>query len=373
MILTSIFVTDIFAQGANNENETMIVTSSKQQKTMGIQVASLLIATEHVSQLFPGEVVIPVGQQRIVSSALVGLIDDLHVAAGSEVKKGQLLGHITSIDMLSLQREYLQARTQQQLAKKSFNRDAELFNEGIIAERRYLSTQNHLVEANALLSQLKQSLKLSGMSNADINKLALTGKYASGVNFTSPIDGQVLQQLVTVGQRVDSATPLFKIGRLYPLWLEMRVSVDFARTFKKGMVVKVPAYGAEGKVITVIRNINSSDQTLLVRADITSNTEQLSPGQLVEAEVVVRFDQSDDEKIDYFLVSKNALVRQGSDNYIFVQTTKGFNPTKVNIISERGQKVVIGSSDNRLIGKEHVAVSGSIALKAAWLALSEGK
>ncbi len=371
IIFSSFFVNDIFAQDANVKNENMIIISSKQQKTMGIQVASLLRTAERESQLFPGKVVIPVGQERIVSSAVVGLIDDLGVAVGSEVKKGQLLGHITSIDMLSLQREYLQASTQQQLTKKTFNRDADLFKEGIIAERRYLNTQNHLVEANTLLSQLKQSLKLSGMSNADIKKLGLTGKYANGINFTSPMDGQVLQQLVTIGQRVDSATPLYKIGRLYPLWLEMRVPVDFVRIFKKGMLVKVPSYGAEGNVIQVVRNINSSDQNLLVRAEITSNTEQLSPGQLVEAEVVVKFDQNSNEKIDYFAVSKNALVREGLSNYIFVQTAKGFTPTKVSIIFERGQSVVIGSSDNRLKGNERVAVSGSIALKAAWLALSE--
>lgn len=367
-------VSCLFAPLAFSQDGKAIVISSKQQQSMGIRVASLTGAIKQQSNSLPGEIVIPIGQERIVSVAHSGLVDVLLVAAGAEVKAGQVLGHITSDEMLGTQRNFLQAATQQQLAKKTFDRDAELYKDGIIAERRYLASQSSLVEANALLSQLKQSLKLGGMSSADVSKLARTGQYINGLNFTSPIDGHVLEQMVTLGQRVDSASPLFRIGRLSPLWLEVKVPIELAHTVKKDMIIRIPKYQVEGKVTTIIRSIYSHDQTMKVRAEITTNTDKLIPGQLVEAEFVYELTKSDGEQMAYFLVPKNGLVRQGGEAYIFVQTAKGFYPTKVRAISEQnGNVLVTGSAADTLTGKEQVAVEGAIAIKAAWLALSESE
>ena len=43
----------------------------------------------------------------------------------------------------------------------------------------------------------------------------------SGITITAPIDGQVLTQMVTIGQRVDVAMPLYRIAKLNTLWLEI--------------------------------------------------------------------------------------------------------------------------------------------------------
>lgn len=59
------------------------------------------------------------------------------------------------------------------------------------------------------------------MSNRAISKINSASGMDSGITLTAPIDGQVLEQMVTTGQQVEMAMPLYKIAKLNPLWLEI--------------------------------------------------------------------------------------------------------------------------------------------------------
>lgn len=343
-----------------------IVITPKQQQTMGIVVAPISKTSAEITLRLPGEIVIPISQERIVSAVQGGLIDALNVAAGMEVKKGQMLGHITSTELVSQQRDYLQAATRYRLAKNSLDRDAELFKDGIIAERRYIATKSDFEEASVNLSQSKQALRLGGMSDAGIAQLERSGKYVNGVSFVAPIAGQVLEQMVNIGQRVDMATPLLRIGRLSPLWLEIHAPVEHLAILRKGTLVRIPGQDAEGKIITIIRAINKNDQTVHVRAEITQNAEKLSPGQFVEADVVTQGIAAPTSK--HFALPKQAITRQGKDSYVFVQNPKGFTPVKVTVISEQTEKAIVAGD---LPENARVAISGTVAIKAAWNAGGE--
>lgn len=336
----------------------LIPMTVKQQQALGIVVTPVSAASAVTGNRLPGEIAVPVGQERVVSAAQSGMIDAVLVAAGQSVKKGQALAHISSPDLVLLQREYLQAATQHRLARNTMERDAELFKEGIIAERRYLTTKSSQEELSALLAQRRQALKLSGMGDAAIARLESRGEYSSGLTITAPIEGLVLEQLVTAGQRIDPAMPMFRIGKLTPLWLEIHAPIESLASVRNGMQIRIPKYQAEGKVIAIIRNINKNDQTMHVRAEITKNGELLSPGQFVEAEIA-----SEAVAGKQFNVPKSAVLRNGADSYVFVQTDKGFVPKKVTVISEQAERNVVSG----LTGTEKVATSGTVAIKAAWV------
>jgi multidrug efflux pump subunit AcrA (membrane-fusion protein) len=204
------------------------------------------------------------------------------------------------------------------------------------------------------------------MSDAGITQLGQSGKYASGVNFVAPMDGQVLEQMVSIGQRVDMTAPLLRIGRLSPLWLEIHAPVEHLAVLRQGMQVKIPNYDAEGKIITIIRAINKNDQTVHVRAEITQNAEKLSPGQFVEADVMTQDVAA--PASDHYALPKQAITRQGKDSFVFVQNAKGFTPVKVTVISEQTEKAIVTGN---FPDKARVAISGTVAIKAAWNAGGE--
>ena len=343
-----------------------IVITQAQQQAFGVKVAAIGKESGLSTQKLAGEVVIPVSQERIVSAPQSGLVTALYVAPGQQVKNGQTLAQISSPDMVALQSEYLQAHTQHQLATQMLVRDKELYQEGIIAQRRFLTTQSQHAETSAVLAQRKQALSLAGMTNAAISQLQKSGAMSSSIALVAPIEGQVLEQMVTVGQRVDVATPLYSIATLNPLWLEIRVPVGLLDDARPGLQVRIPESGIEGKLITVIRNVNKNDQTIQLRAEIHQGSEKLYPGQYVEVEIVR--EHAATRGIQTFTLPKSAVVRSGSKNYIFVQTKQGFVARSVDIVNEKSGMVSIKAD---LTGNEMVAVSGTAAIKGKWLGVGD--
>lgn len=346
-----------------NAQSADIVMTAVQQQNLGVSVAPLGKNNVFSSRSFPAEIVVPIGQERVVSAPQSGLIDQLYVAAGQTVKKGQVIAHVNSPELLGLQRDYLQALTQHRLAAKSLARDTELLKDGIIPQRRFLETESMYDEASASLAQRRQTLRLAGMSDAAIGKLRPESGMSSGITLTAPIAGQVLEQMVTTGQRVDMATPLYRIGHLDPLWLEIHAPLEGLPFVKVGMPVSVPKLQASGKLIAIIRNVNKADQTLHLRAEITKGAEKLSPGQFVETLIGLGGEAGEAK---YFSVPKSALSRQGPETMVFIQTKTGFAPVKVKVISEQGSDAVV---DAKFKGDEKIAVTGISAIKGAWMGL----
>lgn len=358
-MLCSLMTNAKAAEPLTNQAANIAMTASQQQ-SLGVTVSLIGKNTMLSSRRFPAEITVPVGQERVVSAPQSGLLDQLFVAAGQDVKKGQAIAHLTSSDLLGLQRDYLQALTQKKLAAKSLTRDSELYKDGIIPQRRYLETESAHDEVSASLAQRKQALRLAGMSDSAINQMNPSSGMHSGITITAPIDGQVLAQMVTTGQRVDMAMPLYRIAKLNPLWLEIHAPLEGLPFVKLGMPVQVPKLHASGKLIAVIRNVNRADQTMHLRAEITQGAEKLSPGQMVEAEISLG------AQAEYFSVPKTALARQGADALVFVQTKTGFRPLKVKVIFEQGDEAVV---DVAFKGDERIAVSGISAIKGTWLGL----
>ena len=333
-----------------------------QIKTLGIATEAIQANTIASSHHLPGEIVIPVDQARIVSAPQSGLIDQMLVATGQRVKQGQALAHLSSPDLVALQRDHLQALSQQRLSQNSLKRDAELYKDGIIAERRYLTSESNHAEVNALLAERRLALKLSGMSPQAIKSLETNGTYTNGIKLTAPIDGIILEQLVTAGQRVDSANPIYRIAKLSPLWLEIHAPTQALRNIQLGMKVSILDSEASGKVITIVPNVNKLDQTALVRVAINNGTASLAPGQLVEAEIA----QPVSNIVTSFSVTKSAIVQINNGNnanqtLVFVQTKEGFEARAIKILNNSGTQTFITGD---FAGTERIVTSGTSALKA---------
>ncbi len=353
-----------------NAGEVVRITPA-QIKTLGIETSPIQANANANSQHLPGEIVVPVDQARIISAPQSGLIDQMLVATGQRVKQGQALAHLSSPDLVALQRDHLQALSQQRLSQNSLNRDAELYKDGIIAERRYLTSESNHAEVNALLAERRQALKLSGMSSQAIKSLETSGSYTNGITLAAPIDGIVLEQLVTAGQRVDSAMPIYRIAKLSPLWLEIHAPTQALSSIQLGMKVNILNSAASGKVIAIVPNVNKLDQTALVRVAINNGTAALAPGQLLEAEIA----QPVSNKSTSFSIAKSAIVqindgKNANQTLVFVQTKEGFEPRAVKVLNNTGAQTFISGD---LAGTERIVTSGTAALKAKMQGIGGGE
>ncbi len=341
-----------------------IVMGQEQIQHLGITLERVSPAASVLSDSMPAQVVIPPEQERVVSSSQSGLITSLRVAIGDEVKRGDVMALLESPELVALQRDYLQAAANLRLARADLKRDAQLFKEGIIAERRYLETGNRHEQARAALDEARQALLLAGLDAAALRELERTRKLSSVLPVRAPISGAVLAQEAVVGQRVDKSIPLYRIGKLEPLWLTIRVPVDRLGKMAPGTEVSLPCPQATARVIRIGRNVDPGNQTVLVRAEVHNGIDCVRPGQYIQVRMALLGADTQ------WRVPVAAVVRSGKQSVVFVRSTEGFRPLNVEVVGQESGYAVVRAA---LRGDEQVAASGLVAIKAVWLGEGGGE
>lgn len=334
--------------------------SSAQQRATGIETAVPRPAPNAQLQGLPAQVVVPNQQVRMVSAPLAGLVDQVLVASQQSVRKGQLLARLQSPALADAQHTYLQAVSRSELERANLERAESLYEAGVIAERQLLATRAEYAEVSIDLAERTQALRLAGMSDAALAQLRSGRAVGTTIDLHAPIDGVVIEQLTVVGQRVEQASPLFRVARLDPLWLEIQVPVARLSSLAPGAGVRVEASDAQGRVIAVGRNVAPSSQTALVRAEISRGAERLRAGQLVEAAVAGA------PTPGHWEVPNGAIARIEGRPVLFVQTPAGFRDVPARVVGEGATRSVVAAD---LKGDDRIAVRGVASLKGAMLGI----
>ncbi len=338
-----------------------IALAPAQAKALGVETRPLAAADTGSAAGLPAKVVVPVEQMRVVAAPLAGLLTQVGAVAGQTVKKGQMLARLASPGLLQVQRDYLQAKQQADLAQRSLARDEQLFKEGIIAEARLQASRASQAQAAVAARELQAELRIAGAT-------AGGGSLTPEVAVSAPLDGVVLEASAAVGSRVEAATALFTVAQLNPLWLEIQAPAALAGNLKEGAAVRIAGSEASGKLINVGRQISPGSQTVTLRARMDAGLDSLHPGQMVEATVAAAPQAGATAgKSATYRIPQAAVVRQAGQAWVFVQTAgarPGFQATPVSVAGNAGADVLVSGS--ALAANAAVAVKGVSALKSAW-------
>ena len=340
-------------------NET-VKLSDIEIANIGIEVSEIVAVTESLTNKLPAKVTIPNKSQRVISAPQDGVIEIILVAEGDQVTAGQALAQMNSPQLLTAQNSYLQSLSAMSQSNREMQRDKSLFEEGIIAERRYRQSQAVYQQDNNEVAMYRKSLELAGMNNNAIQELNKTRSLNSHLTVTATSDGVVMKQFATAGQRLTAADPLYKIAQLSPLWLEIHVPLDIANQVNIYDRLVICNKLIEGKVIAVGREVHDADQGVLVRAEVSQKTEQLTPGEFLE----VCFIQQSSEV--QFEVLRSAVFRHEGQSAVFVQTNNGFIYKPVDVVKDNGDRIIIKGDLSR---QQNIVIAGTATLKAAWLGM----
>jgi membrane fusion protein, heavy metal efflux system len=336
---------------------------------LGIKIGKLEPASHIPLFTAPAKVVVPPAHDFIVSSALAGLVVKMNVSVGDKVTKGEVLGLVSSPDLLTHQGHYLKAVGALKLASATYNRDKNLRKEGVVSgrdEQEAFSRYNAaMVEAN----EAKQLLQIAGMSAAEFKQLDNTGRLVSQLNVRSPITGRVLERMVVSGARVDTMAPLYRVANLDELWLEINIPQDYVDDVKIGDRVQVENAWAEAEIKVLGQSVNPENQTILARAVIKdSQSKANQPSVRVGQKVTIQHLQT--TGAEPYKLPDTAIAHYDGKTYIFVRVKDGFKLSQVTILGKQSEGSVIAGD---FTGKEEVAVNNAAALKATWLGLGGGE
>ena len=341
------------------KNEQNLVMSAEEIATTGIKTAEL--TAQEVSQQITMTANIQANQDRLaqVMPRVPGRVVRVTANLGDQVKAGQVLATIDSIEVGEAQSSYVQAVSEHALAKAGMARADKLYAEQIIPQKDYLRTRADYEKAKAVLRAADDKRTALGVSGRR--------QGASGGNSTftlvSPLAGTVIEKKAVVGELAQPDHALFAVADLSQVWIVTNLyEKDFSKV-KTGApaTVTVAAYPSEifkGKVTYISNVMDKESRTAKARVEVPNTDGRLKVDMFANASITTAGGNKS------LVLPEEAVVLIQGQPTAFVQEKSGFEARPAELGEKLRGRVVLKSG---IKAGEMVVVSGAYALKAKML------
>ena len=317
---------------AEKEHEDgLLKFDAERAKTAGVTLLQAGPAAIGSSLQLPGEIRFNEDRTAHVVPRVAGVAESVAANLGQMVKKGQLLAVLSSPAVSEQRSELMAAQKRLALARTTYQREKQLWQEKISAEQDYLQAQQVMREAEIAAANAQQKLAAIGAGMG-----AGTGS-AGGLNrfeLRAPFDGVVVEKHLSVGEAVQDSTAVFTISDLRSVWAEMKVAASdlpFVRVGEKA-VVQATAFEskATGTVAYVGALIGQDTRTAPARITLDNPEGIWRPGLFVNVDLTASSQQA------AVSVATAAVQKiDGDKPVVFVPLEGGF----------KAQSVKLGKSD----------------------------
>jgi cobalt-zinc-cadmium efflux system membrane fusion protein len=221
--------------------------TDKQLTLNSIEVLTAGPAKIKTTLLMQGEIRLNADKSVHVVPRVGGIVESVSINAGDKVRKGQVLAVVSSQSIADLRSDFLAAQKKVGLARSTYVREKQLWEEKISAEQDYLQAQHDLQNAEIELGRIQQKLGALGAGS----------KGQTRYDIRSPIDGVVTAKQISQGQVVGEADSVFEVADLSSVWVEMSIYAKDINTVKAGQTVAVSASAFDAESIGTITYIGA--------------------------------------------------------------------------------------------------------------------
>ena len=276
----------------------------------------------------PGEIRLDQYRSAEVTPLIDAVVIKRHAKLGDEVKAGQPLITLASIEVAAAQGELRIVANEWQRVRR--------LGRGVVSAKRY-------IQARVAYEQSRLKLSAYGLDNKQINAIATHRmKVALGqFQLNAPVSGTVVRDDFRVGQRIKAGHSLFLIADERRVWVEANLPPLQADHIEIGVPARINIGGDwhPGKVIQKHHLLDEQTRTVRVRIGVTPRGEHHHAGEFVQVAIAA---QGDNAK-PTLAVPESALVQDDEGNWtVFVELNPGhFKRTRVHRGTTRGKKIAI--------------------------------
>lgn len=331
---------DLIPAGSNNQSNDPLVLQMTESAIQLANIQTTLVGNSDTplskSLKLSGKIQ---ADERLSSSQVVhipGRIEKLFVSfTGEEVKKGQKIATLYSPELITAQRELLEAKKIEDLNPK-------------------------LIEAS------RQKLRYWKISDQLISQIEERNKIQETFDIYADESGVVTQKMVSVGDYVKQGEPLFSLINLSKVWVLFDAYEDDLSKISIGdkLVFSTPAF--PGKLFKthvgfIDPIINSKTRVASVRGELKNTYRQLKPEMLVNGTI-----QSVGARTIKISIPKTAVMWTGKRSVVYIKKADteipSFEYREIEIGESTGNsyEVLEGLS----IGEE-IVTNGSFSIDAA--------
>lgn len=230
-----------------------------------------------------GSVVAMPNQDVKIAALVAGRVDSLAVAEGDSVTAGQVLAEIDPRPFNDQKRHATaavsQAKAALESARLNLERTERLFQRGIAAGKEVEDARAQRAAAEAALEQATAAL-----DTAD--------RQLSRTRVASPIAGQVVKRLVSVGEQVDGtgAQPILEVANLDHVEIAAGIPAEHLGRVRIGQSATIlsdayPDQPFTGQLIAIAPAVDAATNTALARVRLANPGRLLKVGMFVQARV----------------------------------------------------------------------------------------
>lgn len=340
----------IEAKGIRMDEQGRLVLEPPARKAIGLATAQVDMDTVEETLPVNARVVLPWFGRAFASTRVEGVVRQVLVRPGHEVKAGEPLALVDSLPLEALRLDERQARIELALAEENLAR-AQALGESVVAGNELLVLEVERDDRKNALETATRRLELIGDP----------GDEEAVVAVRAPRDGVVVDVDALVGEHVTPDEHLFELQDLAALWLELEVPETFVARVQVGQEVRASFTGVPGRTFSGTVELAAFEldedahaRRAYVRVDNADHA--LLPGMFGTADVVLRRAEG------AFLAPAAGIVVDGAERYAFVQDGEA---------TFRKQNVVVGARSGArleilegLYPGDAVATDGSHELSA---------
>ncbi len=316
-------------------NEIQMTKSA--MKLADVQTATVQRGNPEKSILLQGKIKADERNIAKLTARFGGRVEKLFVNFnGQNVHKGQKLGVIYSPDLITAQRELIEAG-------------------------KYKETNSSFYKAS------RNKLKLWDLTEKQINTIESSGEPTVYFTILSPITGTVTQRNVSMGDYVKEGAPLFEVTDLKKVWVMFDAYETDLPWINIGdkiefTVEALPSEKLSGKVSFIDPLINPQTRVARIRVIANNSKQELKPEMFVNGTL---FSQkaADSEEL---LIPKTAILWTGKRAVVYVKVPNREIPAfiyrEITLGPEAGDYYVVA---NGLSEGETVAANGVFKIDAS--------
>lgn len=252
-----------------------------------------------------------------IGANVTGRVSDILAIPGQIVKQGDILAKITSTELTQSQLSYLKAKSASVLADQAANRARILYKEDVIALAEFQRREAEASSAKAEYRAANDQLRVQGMDQPSIDRLAKSGVIESINNVIATIAGEIVERKINKGQVVQPADALFTVADLSSLWAVSEIPESSAYLIHKGQKINliIPALRnaeIEGVVAHVSSVVNPQTRTVVVRMEVPNKDGLIKPGMLATMMI-------ESQPTERLLVPASAVIREDNHDHVFIR------------------------------------------------------
>jgi len=320
----------------HDDHEDVVKLSDAQLKEFDIQLDIIKSGEINIEKRVTGEIIFDENKVTHITPLISGKVKKVYKNLGDKVKKGDKLALIESKELAELKAQYLSIKERKKLMKLTFNREERLWKKRITPEKSYLLAKNNLAEIDIQLSMIKNKLFAIGLSGYQIENMK-SGRTLGNYMIKAPIDGQITQKHVSIGEYIKDDMDIFTVADLSTVWVNITLYQNDLLKVKTGQFIRIEATSTkeiiEGKIDYLTPFIDEKTRTATARVIINNENNKWFPGMFIIAYVKIKSLKAN------IIVDKRAIQKFEGNTVVFVKDEDGIEP----------KAITLGKSDSKNI------------------------